>query len=60
LKYHFTNDGASSTLVITKLHPDDSGKNVCKINEIETSAYLNVERKHYFHFFKLISIINLF
>lgn len=33
------------TLTIYKLHPDDSGKYFCRVNDIETSAWLEVTRK---------------
>jgi hypothetical protein len=32
-------------LTIYKLHPDDSGKYFCRVNDIETSAWLEVARK---------------
>ena len=44
-KYHVEVDGADYRLVINKLNPDDEGKYVCKINDIDTFAYLTVERK---------------
>ena len=33
-------------LTIYKLHPDDSGKYFCRINDIETSAWLTVTRNY--------------
>lgn len=33
-------------LTIYKLHPDDSGKYFCRVNDIETSAWLTVTRKY--------------
>ncbi|CAF4189084.1 unnamed protein product, partial [Rotaria sp. Silwood2] len=30
------------TLTIYKLHPDDSGKYFCRVNDVETSAWLEV------------------
>ncbi|CAF4536552.1 unnamed protein product [Rotaria sp. Silwood1] len=42
LKYHFDSIGAKQTLTIYKLHPDDSGKYFCRVNDIETSAWLTV------------------
>jgi hypothetical protein len=45
-KYHVEVDGADYRLVINKLNPEDEGKYVCKINDIDTFAYLTVERKN--------------
>ncbi|CAM4765861.1 unnamed protein product [Rotaria magnacalcarata] len=42
LKYHFDSVGAKQKLTIYKLHPDDSGKYFCRVNDIETSAWLEV------------------
>jgi hypothetical protein len=35
-------------LTIYKLHPDDSGKYFCRVNDVETSAWLEVTRKSSF------------
>jgi hypothetical protein len=35
-------------LTIYKLHPDDSGKYFCRVNDVETSAWLEVTRKSLF------------
>ncbi|CAF4156732.1 unnamed protein product, partial [Adineta steineri] len=43
LKYHFDSSGAKQKLTIYKLHPDDSGKYFCRVNDIETSAWLEVK-----------------
>ncbi|CAF4283227.1 unnamed protein product, partial [Rotaria sp. Silwood2] len=42
LKYHFDLSRAKQILTIDKLHPDDSRKYVCRVNDIETSAWLEV------------------
>lgn len=46
-KIHFENDGPVHMITINKLNPDDSGKYTCKVNDIETSAELEVTRKTY-------------
>ncbi|CAF1142161.1 unnamed protein product [Rotaria sordida] len=42
LKYHFDSIGPNQKLTIYKLHPDDAGKYFCRVNDIETSAWLTV------------------
>lgn len=44
-KYHIETEGANYKIKINKLNPDDEGKYVCKVNEVETFAYLTVTRK---------------
>lgn len=44
-KYHVESEGAVHTLVVNKLVPEDEGKYICKVNEVETFAYLTVTRK---------------
>lgn len=46
-------------LTIYKLHPDDSGKYFCRVNDVETSAWLEVTRK-IFYFLELIIISTLY
>ncbi|CAF0846330.1 unnamed protein product [Brachionus calyciflorus] len=41
-KYHVETEGANYRLVINKLNPEDEGKYICKVNEVETFAYLTV------------------
>ncbi|CAF5130026.1 unnamed protein product [Rotaria magnacalcarata] len=48
LKYHFDSVGAKQKLTIYKLHPDDSGKYFCRVNDIETSAWLEVIREYFY------------
>ena len=43
-KVHFSNDGTTYKITINKLCVDDAGKYTCKVNDIETSAHLTVER----------------
>ena len=43
-KYHVETEGANYKLIINKLIPEDEGKYICKINEVETFAYLTVIR----------------
>ncbi|CAF3917151.1 unnamed protein product, partial [Rotaria magnacalcarata] len=53
LKYHFDTNGAKQTLTIYKLHPDDSGKYFCRVNDVETSAWLEVTpAKPLYEFYK--------
>ncbi|CAF1402962.1 unnamed protein product, partial [Adineta steineri] len=53
LKYHFDSSGAKQKLTIYKLHPDDSGKYFCRVNDIETSAWLEVQpAKPLYDFYK--------
>ena len=41
-KYHIDSEGATYNLIINKINPDDEGKYVCKINDVETFAYLTI------------------
>ena len=48
-------------LTIYKLHPDDSGKYFCRVNDTETSAWLEVEGKLILNSInKLINFENVF
>jgi len=53
LKFHFDSNGNKHKLTIYKLHPDDSGKYFCRVNDTETSAWLEVEAaKPIYDFYK--------
>ncbi len=45
-KIHFTTEGPVHKITINKLSADDSARYICKIDGIETSAQLEVKRKH--------------
>ena len=45
--YQMNAIGFRQKLTIYKLHPDDSGKYFCRVNDIETSAWLTVTRKYF-------------
>jgi hypothetical protein len=38
-------DGDVYSLTIKKIDMSDAGRYICKCNEVQTSAWLNVERK---------------
>ncbi len=44
-KYHIETEGPNYRLTINKLNPEDEGKYICKVNDVETFAYLTVTRK---------------
>ncbi len=50
-KYHCETDGANYTLTVNKLCPEDEGKYVCKVNDVETICYLTVTRKFLYKYF---------
>ena len=45
LSLSLSNSISRQKLTIYKLHPDDSGKYFCRVNETETSAWLEVTRR---------------
>ena len=44
-KNHIETDGANYKLTVNKINVDDEGRYTCKVNDIETSANLKVDRK---------------